>query len=361
MQFHFAGHYELSVGHSCQKDERVANNSYRLDFAKINNLTTGKRKDGSSRKTDTSDLATTFDLNILVEEVITTLYAGHRSHKGTLASVQKHHDDEAQPKSSDTVSVMVRADDRDSWIVHSVTGVWRRIVMNLCGNALKFTKTGYIEVSLTTSEVGSDPNNVLVHLSVADSGCGISLDFLENQAFTPFSQENILTEGAGLGLSIVHQLVTSLGGQIDIKSEVGIGTQVDVFIPVGLSHPKPLTKPISINRAPSKVYLVGFEGWQNRRSSPSGTFSRESKRKLALRRTISSIVLMQPGWTVSFSDSLFCENGEIAVIEWDRLRKTAADGPVHTGYDGLLVIGDEDFHDCNDLVQGEDVVYVTQP
>lgn len=306
-------------------------------------------------------MATTFDLNILVEEVVTTLYAGHRSHKGALESVQKHYDDETQSKSNGTVSVMVRADDRDSWIVHSVTGVWRRIVMNLCGNALKFTKTGYVEVSLTTSEDRGDPNNVLVHLSVADSGCGISLDFLENQAFTPFTQENILTEGAGLGLSIVHQLVTSLGGQIDIKSEVGIGTQVDVFIPVGLCHPKPLTKPISINRAPSKVYLVGFEGWQSRRSSPSGTLSRESKRKLALRRTLSSIVLMQPGWTVSFSDSLFCENGEIAVIEWDRLRKTAADGPIHTGYDGLLVIGDDEVRDCNDLLQGEDVVYVTQP
>lgn len=278
-----------------------------------------------------------------------------------MASVQKQHDDKEHPNPNDTVSVMFRADDHDSWIVHSVTGIWRRIVMNLCGNALKFTKAGFVEVSLTTSEAGADPNNVLVHLSVADSGNGISLDFLENQAFTPFTQENILTEGAGLGLSIVHQLVNSLGGQIDIKSEVGIGTQVDVFIPVGLSHTKPLTKPISISRTPSRVYLVGFEAWQNRRSSPSGTVSRESKRKLALRRTISSIVLMQPGWTVSFSDSLYCENGEIAVIEWDVLRKAATDGPIHTGYDGLLVIGGDEFHDCNDYVQGEDVIYVTQP
>ena len=234
--------------------------------------------------------------------------------------------------------------------------------MNLFGNALKFTKSGFIEITLSTSDADKVPNHAIAHLAVADSGCGISPDFLDNQIFTPFSQEDIFTEGAGLGLSIVHQLVTSLGGRVEIKSDVGIGTQVDVFIPIRLSDPNSSsTIPISIDSPPCKVCLVGFEGCHNMRNVRHGMFNADANRKLALRRSLSSIVLIQPGWTVSFSDSLSSGTDDIAVLEGFRLKQAAANGPVRTGYSHVLVLGSELSSDCTDLVKDAEVVYVTQP
>jgi hypothetical protein len=68
---------------------------------------------------------------------------------------------------------------------------WRRIVMNLFGNALKYTETGYISVSLRVNE-GSIAAGVpeTVTLTITDSGQGMSADFLANKAFQAFSQEN---------------------------------------------------------------------------------------------------------------------------------------------------------------------------
>lgn len=298
---------------------------------------------------------------MLVEEVANSLYAGHQPHKSNSVPVGQRRSHDTESKISEGLTVTIDIDDQSSWLVQSVSGAWRRIVMNLFGNALKFTKSGFIQITLSVSEAGEDPDHVIAHLAVADSGHGISPDFLENQIFTPFSQEDIFTEGAGLGLSIVHQLVTSLSGRVEIKSDVGIGTQVDVFVPIRLSDSHSSTMPVSIDSIPCKVCLVGFEGCHNIRNARNGIFNADAKRKLALRQSLSSIVLTQPGWTVSFSDSLRGGTDDIAVLEVSRLKKAATNGPVHTGYSHLLVLGSEPSFDCTDLVKDVEIVYVTQP
>jgi len=63
---------------------------------------------------------------------------------------------------------------------------------------------------------------------VSDSGRGIGREFLKTKFFTPFSQEDTLSSGTGLGMSIVQQIVQLLGGDIDVKSEVNVGTAVTV-------------------------------------------------------------------------------------------------------------------------------------
>lgn len=106
--------------------------------------------------------------------------------------------------------------------------------MNLFGNSLKYTRSGHIEVSLSMLQEPG-PSNLLARthicFSVKDTGIGISPDYIKYHLYTPFSQENTLSPGTGLGLSIVQQLTKSLGGTMEVRSLLGIGTQVQVFVP----------------------------------------------------------------------------------------------------------------------------------
>lgn len=67
-----------------------------------------------------------------------------------------------------------------------------------------------------------------VNLVVTDTGQGISPEYLRTKIFTPFAQENSMAAGTGLGLSLVRSIVNMLGGEIDIKSTVDVGTVVTV-------------------------------------------------------------------------------------------------------------------------------------
>ena len=72
-----------------------------------------------------------------------------------------------------------------------------------------------------------DQDTLQIFLRVRDSGCGISRQFLDQQLFHPFSQENPLGSGTGLGLSIVHDIIRSMdAGTVDVRSAQGIGTDI---------------------------------------------------------------------------------------------------------------------------------------
>ncbi len=77
----------------------------------------------------------------------------------------------------------------------------------------------------------------------------MSEDFMRRKLFVPFTQESSVTPGSGLGLSLVQGIVKSLNGKIDVKSEVGKGTNMEVSLPLkrsssiarlhaGSSHPR---------------------------------------------------------------------------------------------------------------------------
>lgn len=72
----------------------------------------------------------------------------------------------------------------------------------------------------------------IVDITVMDTGKGISQAFLQSKLYVPFAQENTLAPGTGLGLSIVRSITNMLGGNIDIRSEVGRGTTVKVSLPL---------------------------------------------------------------------------------------------------------------------------------
>lgn len=103
----------------------------------------------------------------------------------------------------------------------------KQIVSNLVSNAIKFSKGGRVTIF---EKVEMDQ----LFISVEDTGIGISPDSVEN-LFTPFSQEDISTTrkygGTGLGLSICKGLANLLGGAINVKSQLGVGTTFTLTLP----------------------------------------------------------------------------------------------------------------------------------
>jgi hypothetical protein len=114
------------------------------------------------------------------------------------------------------------ADDLPPWRLGDPLRL-RQILINLVGNAIKFTDQG--EVAVTVENDAAAPN--LVHFAVADTGAGIPAEKIE-QIFSSFTQADSSTArrhgGSGLGLAIVTRLVELMAGRIWVESELGVGS-----------------------------------------------------------------------------------------------------------------------------------------
>ena len=113
----------------------------------------------------------------------------------------------------------------------------RQVLINLVGNAIKFTETGQIEVRVSCEECGD--HQVTVQLAVRDTGVGIPKKE-QQRIFEAFQQVDTSSrreyEGTGLGLSISTQLVDLMGGHIELESEEGVGTEVRFTVRLELSQ-----------------------------------------------------------------------------------------------------------------------------
>ncbi|KAG0270822.1 His Kinase A domain containing protein [Linnemannia exigua] len=121
-----------------------------------------------------------------------------------------------------------------------------RILTQLVENAIKFTATGFVELSavaLTNSPIPMKPPHPdarAILFTVRDTGKGISADFVQSHLFKRFSQEDPLQVGTGLGMALVKELVKKLGGWMEVWSEgvEGKGCVVKVlFWASPASHP----------------------------------------------------------------------------------------------------------------------------
>jgi two-component system, sensor histidine kinase and response regulator len=142
-----------------------------------------------------------------------------------------------------TAALSARAKGLDlACIVEPDLAVWRhgdasrlrQILLNLLGNAVKFTQAGEVTVRV---RAGSAPDGIRIDIS--DTGVGIdapTLGFL----FQPFRQAeegaNRRFGGSGLGLAIVHQLVAAMGGQITVQSTAGAGSRFTLSLALPAAH-----------------------------------------------------------------------------------------------------------------------------
>ena len=121
--------------------------------------------------------------------------------------------------------------------IYADEGKLRQILINLIGNAVKFTTNGTITFR---AQVNNDKSTHHHHLKleVEDTGPGIPPEELD-QLFIPFEQTTAgrqIKQGTGLGLSITYQFIKLLGGEITVNSTVGTGSYFHVSIPVLLAE-----------------------------------------------------------------------------------------------------------------------------
>ncbi|KGM07156.1 hypothetical protein LP43_0764 [Methylophaga thiooxydans] len=103
----------------------------------------------------------------------------------------------------------------------------RQVLINLMGNAIKFTDSGTVKLLIKQSDTATIPNKMKVRFEVKDSGIGISDEHI-GKIFENFTQvdtgNSVKYQGTGLGTTISKQLVELMGGEIGVESELGVGT-----------------------------------------------------------------------------------------------------------------------------------------
>ena len=159
-------------------------------------------------------------------------------------------------------------------IVRGDPGRLRQIVMNLCGNAVKFTPRGHVTV--TVSVENSEDDRRTLRIDVGDTGIGIPADRLD-RLFKPFSQVDASTTrhygGSGLGLSIVKRLAEMMGGVVSVISKPDVGSVFTVTLCVRSVAERPAVpnmgagrkallvddNPVSRQVLQTSLQLFGFE------------------------------------------------------------------------------------------------------
>jgi signal transduction histidine kinase/ActR/RegA family two-component response regulator len=153
----------------------------------------------------------------------------------------------------------------------------RQVLINLVGNALKFTEQGSVRIE-ASYEAGPNGGGGELLVAVLDTGIGMSPEQMA-LLFRPFGQADATTTrrfgGTGLGLSISRRLCELMGGTIGVQSTIGVGSRFTLRLPVNIAAPEMIDSPEGANAAnpsrsavpqlgPAKVLLVE-DGVDNQR------------------------------------------------------------------------------------------------
>ena len=146
----------------------------------------------------------------------------------------------------------------------------RQVVVNLVGNAIKFTHAGEVAVAVQVdAEEGDDR---VLHFAVSDTGIGIAPDKRE-WIFQPFAQEDASSTreygGTGLGLTISTRIVTMMGGRIWVDSDTGRGTTFHFTVRLTIADPR--RSPLARRSCPIRCGACG--PWWSTTIGPAGGFS----------------------------------------------------------------------------------------
>ncbi|MBP0001149.1 MAG: AAA family ATPase [Cyanobacteria bacterium SID2] len=198
----------------------------------------------------------------------------------------------------------------------------RQILLNLLGNAVKFTDQG--KVTLRVSQTAREDATATLHFEVIDTGVGMSCDQLE-KIFQPFEQvgdDRRRLLGTGLGLTISRQLVDLMGGQLHVTSELGRGStfRFEATFKVVAAKASALSSKVS--------HITGYQG-------------RRRRILVADDRSDSRLVLLNLLEPLGF-EVMLAENGQQVVLLARQQRPdaiiTAWVMPVMTGFEAVQEI-----------------------
>jgi PAS domain S-box-containing protein len=145
-------------------------------------------------------------------------------------------------------------------------GRLRQVIVNLVGNAIKFTESGEVKVSVECTEAVAETHAQL-KFSVQDTGIGIPRDKFK-AIFESFSQADTSTTrkygGTGLGLTISAQLVELMGGKIELESSVGKGSNFNFTLLMNIVSDQPLASYQGTGKIAGMTVLVADDNATNR-------------------------------------------------------------------------------------------------
>lgn len=312
-------------------------------------------------------------LDAVLEEVAESVFAGYSFYNhpkmrppaltdsSSRSAGQTSGSNQVGPRASE-VTVIFDIQPDTEWAFNTHPGAWRRILMNIFGNALKYTKSGYIYIGLKSSEATEHRGGKLltpdssedqeakfeVTLVVKDTGKGIGSEYLQTDLFKPFMQEDSLMSGSGLGLSIVHQAVGSLGGSVEINSSQGVGTELSIHTPLvrSLGHSDDVSSNSefqSILRL-TQGQTIGFLGFGS---------SLKSQRDKSLYESLERLCHRWFGLTVT---NVSCSQGEPLLLDFYLAVQTELDSEDVGGRD-IFALG-KSLHDTDG--NGSPVVVICQ-
>jgi CheY-like chemotaxis protein/anti-sigma regulatory factor (Ser/Thr protein kinase) len=176
----------------------------------------------------------------------------------------------------------------------------RQILINLVGNAIKFTEQGRVIVSVRLAQGEAGPS---IEVAVADTGVGMSPE-LQAKLFEPFTQADTSASrrfgGTGLGLAISRRLARILGGEIEVRSEPGKGSVFTLSLDPGPLQGVPLLQSLPTGLADSETRPPEGPSWELRGRVLLAEDGKDNQRLI-------SLFLRKAGLKVDLA-----ENGRIA-------------------------------------------------
>ena len=140
-------------------------------------------------------------------------------------------------------TILINDEIEEGPLILADAGQLQQVVVNLITNAQQAIGDDLGTITIGVSPASRRSNRRyggdFVRLRVADTGCGMDAE-TKDRVFEPFFTTKKVGEGTGLGLSVVHGIIADHGGQIEVRSRVGNGTEFIIFLPIAEAAALPI-------------------------------------------------------------------------------------------------------------------------